>query len=76
MRFCVSLYFQILVIYCVELYPVQVASLGLGANNLIGTVATLLITPMIGYLNKTNFSIMIVFTVFAFLIILATAPLK
>lgn len=39
-RFCISLEFAIFLIYCNEIFPTEVRSLGLGISSSLGTVAS------------------------------------
>lgn len=65
MRFCVSLEFQVLIIYINELYPVQVAGLGLSFSSIVAMFPNIFIPLIIEAFNKANISFMIIFIIFS-----------
>lgn len=73
MRFAVSLQFQVLYIYITELYPIQVGSMGLGFACIIGHIPNVVLPELINVLNRSNFSIMIVFSIISLISLVASA---
>lgn len=76
MRFCVGLYYSVLLIYINELYPVQVAGLGLSHAAIVAMVPNLFIPLVINAFNQINVSFMIIFIVFSAIPFLASFFLK
>lgn len=76
MRFAISLQYQVIYLYVAELYPAQVAALGLGFGCLIVALPNIFLPELINLLNKVGFKLMIVFCIVAAIAIGASVPLK
>lgn len=73
--FSAGLVIQLLVIYLYELFPVQVAALGMGMTQFSMCVANIIIPSLVVLLNSMNVSVMGAFCVIAVLFLCSIAPL-
>lgn len=73
LRFAISLQFQVLFLYAIELFPMQVGGMALGLCCIVGHVPNVFLPSLINLLNRANISIMILFTVVSVLILVASA---
>lgn len=76
MKFCVALHYQIIFLHSLELYPAQLASIGMGINSLLCSIGPSVVNTIINTFNKLNLSIMILFSALSLLAFIATIPLK
>lgn len=72
-RFASSLQFQVLYLYVIELFPVQVGGMALGLCSIVGHIPNIFLSELITLLSRANFSIMIFFTAVSLLILVASA---
>ncbi len=61
MRFAISLEFQIYLIYVNELYPTQIAGIGVSYTSIIGTLPNIFLPELINLSNRYNVNVMIYF---------------
>lgn len=61
MRFFVSFMYQMLYVYATELYPAQLAGLGVGFGSIAASVASIIIPKMIGLFGRLGIPIMLAF---------------
>jgi hypothetical protein len=66
----------VLLIYINELYPIQVASIGLSFASVVGTLPNIFIPELITVSNRSNFPFMTFFVVASFVGVAATIPLR
>lgn len=65
-----------LLIYINELYPIQVASIGLSFASVVGTLPNIFIPELITVSNRANFPFMSFFVVGSIIGIAASIPLR
>ncbi len=63
LRFAVALEFQILLIYVNELYPTQIAGIGVSYIALMGTLPNLFLPELINLCNRYGLNVMIFFCI-------------
>lgn len=73
--YCASIILQILVVYTFELYPIQIAAIGIGFGQFSMGISNIIIPTLIVLFNSLNLSIMIVFCFMAGVFLLALFPL-
>jgi MFS family permease len=61
LRFFVAMQYSVAVVYVTELYPMQVASLGLSFGLAVSCIPNIFLSVLINYLDSINFPVMIIF---------------
>lgn len=68
--------YQVVFLYVAELYPSQVAALGLGFGCLVVAVPNVFLPEMVNLLNKGGYSPMILFAIMGVFGVISSLPLK
>jgi hypothetical protein len=61
--FCLNMQYCVLFVFITELYPIQVANIGIGFSMIVSCLPNIFLSPFINYLNTKRIPVMSIFVV-------------